>query len=83
MDKDEAYKKLRMQLSYASSDLSYLASCIWTIAQAMQCEQTEVLDDCLVYPSDALYDISKRIHKLKEGLFMVARGEDIGGLLDE
>lgn len=83
MDKDEAYKKLMMQFDYASSDLSYPASCICAIAQAMQCEQTEVLDDCLVYPSDALYDVSKRIQKLKEGLFMVARGEDIGGLFDE
>ena len=83
MDKDEAYKKLRMQLSYASSDLRYLASCIWTIALAMQCEQTDVMDDCLIYPSDALCDLSKRINELSEGFFMVDRGEDIGGLLDE
>ena len=83
MDKDEAYRKLWMKLCYASSDLSYLASCIRTIALAMQCEQMEVLDDCLVYPSDALYDVSKRIHEISEGLFSVERGEDIGGLLDE
>ena len=83
MDKDEAYKKLMMQFDYASSDLSYLASCIRTIALAMQCKEMDVMDDCLVYPSDALYDISKRIHELSEGFFSVERGEVIGGLLDE
>ena len=83
MDKDEVYRKLWVKLSYASSDLVYLASCIRTIALAMQCKDMDVTDECLVYPSDALYDVSKRIHELSEGFFSVERDEDIGGLLDE
>ena len=83
MEQDEVYRKLWMKLSYASSDLRYLASCIRTIALAMQCEQMDVMGACLIYPSDALCDLSKRINELSEGFFSVERGEDIGGLLDE